>query len=169
MSRAHIEELLSRDLDGGLNSTEREELRRAEAADPSLAALRREWAQIGAALRAGPAAGCPPPEVMWQDVRRAIRVAGADHGGEARRGYGWRLSWAGAALAGALVLFVVMGRWSPAPTRMMAKAAPRDVEVEYVETDLPGASPMVYQDEESGWTIVWVAAAAPGEGPVQDT
>lgn len=28
--------------------------------------------------------------------------------------------------------------------------------VEFVDTDLPDASPVVYTDSESGWTIVWI-------------
>ena len=28
--------------------------------------------------------------------------------------------------------------------------------VEFVDTDLPDASPIVYTDSESGWTIVWI-------------
>lgn len=32
--------------------------------------------------------------------------------------------------------------------------------VEFVSTDIPGASTFVYTDDESGWTVVWVEAIA---------
>ncbi len=31
-------------------------------------------------------------------------------------------------------------------------------DVEWVETELAGATPMVYQDTETGWTVIWVLA-----------
>ena len=171
MNRDQLEELLSRDLDGDLAPSEQAQLRAAEAADPSLAELRLAWQRVGQSLHDLPAPGTPDPAVAWQDVRRAIHVAAADGATPAvRPGFGWRLAWAGGALSFALVLFVLAGHWWPAPPAAVATvSALRDVEVEYVESDLPGGSPMVYQDEESGWTIVWVAAAEPAEPTAQDS
>ena len=37
--------------------------------------------------------------------------------------------------------------------------------VEWVETGLPGASPMVYEDIESGLVIIWVVEANHKEPP----
>lgn len=34
-------------------------------------------------------------------------------------------------------------------------------DVEYVSTDIPNANPIVFTDEESGWTVVWVATMDP--------
>jgi hypothetical protein len=167
MNRKRLEEWISLDLDGMLPPGQQAELRAAEAADPSLAALRERWTRVGAALREQPVRGTPDPELAWQDVRRAIRAAAAQDGKE-REVFGWRLGWVGAALAAALLLFVVEGSRRPAAGPAPAGAL-RGVEVEFVETDLPDASPMVYQDEESGWTIVWIAAAEPAETPVRGT
>jgi len=33
--------------------------------------------------------------------------------------------------------------------------------VEFVDTDIPDASPIVYTDEQSGWTVVWVTEMNP--------
>ena len=33
--------------------------------------------------------------------------------------------------------------------------------VEYVDTEIPDASPIVYTDEASGWTVVWVTEMDP--------
>jgi hypothetical protein len=33
--------------------------------------------------------------------------------------------------------------------------------VEFVDTDIPDVSPVVYTDEISGWTVVWVAEMDP--------
>lgn len=168
MNRAHFEELLSRDLDGDLPPAEQARLRAAEAADPSLAALRADWQRVGQALRDLPVPGTPDPEVAWQDVRRALRLSRPAE--VSRPLFGWRLAWAGAALALLLVVFGLLPRNAPpAAAPALAAVAPRDVEVEFVETDLPDASTMVYQDEESGWTIVWVAAAEPVAPSGQDT
>lgn len=159
MNRRRLEEWISRDLDGTLPPDQQAELRAIEAADPSLAVLRDHWKRLGTALREQPVRGMPDPALAWQDVRRAIRIAGAQDRKE-RESFGWRLGWAGAALATALLVFVMMGSRRTGSPAELARSVPlRGVEVEFVETDLPDASPMVYQDEESGWTIVWVAAA----------
>ena len=169
MNREHLEELLSRDLDGELSPAEQATLRAAEAADPTLAELRMAWQRVGQSLHDLPAPGTPDPAVAWQDVRRAIRLAAAERPAP-RPGFGWRLAWSGGALAVAMVLFVLLGAYGPGAGESAGLAAlSRDVEVEYVETDLPGGSPMVYQDEESGWTIVWIAAAEPAEPTAQDS
>lgn len=33
--------------------------------------------------------------------------------------------------------------------------------IEFVDTDIPDASPVVYTDEQSGWTVVWVTEMDP--------
>jgi hypothetical protein len=65
------------------------------------------------------------------------------------------LPWAGAA---ATVVLVTIGYFL-----LLSPEAkiPIGGSVEYVETDLPGASTVVYVDVESGWNIVWVVESVP--------
>jgi anti-sigma factor RsiW len=59
--------------------------------------------------------------------------------------------------AAAAVVLVGMGIWFP--LRQMGhqnEAFALESTVQMVETDLEGATPIVYIDEPSGWTVVWV-------------
>ena len=63
----------------------------------------------------------------------------------------WLISTVGIAAA---VLFTVTGLllWNHT-----GKEAYNDLaNVDFVETDIEGANPMVYVDEQSGWTFVWL-------------
>ncbi|MGC9450007.1 MAG: anti-sigma factor family protein [Oceanipulchritudo sp.] len=44
-----------------------------------------------------------------------------------------------------------------------ARERPLGATVEMVETDLEGATPIVYIDQPSGWTVVWVLEEEPEE------
>ena len=58
------------------------------------------------------------------------------------------------------ILLVGMGIWFP--LRQMGhqdEAFSLGSTVQMVETDLEGATPIVYIDEPSGWTVVWVVEA----------
>ena len=161
MKREQLEEWLSRDLDGELDAATRARLERALAEDPDLAARAESWRRIGRELRELPVPGRPTPEAMWQDVRRAIRVAESDERDQ-RSVFGWRMIWAAAAVV--LLLGVPVGiRLAGRPGVRVAAASVPAVQVEYVETDLPGASTLVYQDEETGCALVWVSQDEPGE------
>lgn len=68
----------------------------------------------------------------------------------------------GAAAALALVASLVWKTAAPDSGYIATEryAASESV-VEFVDTDIPGASPVVYTDEISGWTVVWVAEMEP--------
>ena len=62
--------------------------------------------------------------------------------------------------AAAAVMLVGMGIWFP--LRKVGHVDPAfslESTVEMVETELEGATPIVYIDEPSGWTVVWVIEA----------
>ena len=44
---------------------------------------------------------------------------------------------------------------------MTERYAASESVVEFVDTDIPDASPVVYTDEQSGWTVVWVTEMIP--------
>lgn len=163
MTPKHIEELLSRDLDGALAPEERSVLQAAEAADPALAELRHTWQRCGSELHSSSLPGLPTPEAAWADVQRAIRLAGSEDG-RAREISGWRMVWVASSIVLLLAGSFFYGVVRP-PEAKVALLAPPTVEVEFVETDLPGASTLVYQDEETGWALVWVSEDQPGETP----
>ena len=45
--------------------------------------------------------------------------------------------------------------------QMTERYAASESVVEFVDTDIPDASPIVYTDEQSGWTVVWVTEMDP--------
>lgn len=61
------------------------------------------------------------------------------------------------AAAVALLGAFVWSRFStPEKDPSLVAAASNDSVIEFVDTDIPHASPIAYQDSESGWNIVWV-------------
>lgn len=114
------------------------------------------WSGYGAQMKAG-LASSPSPEQAWVDIRRAIRVSRPESVSEGFPVLWGRLRWAGVAAALLLTVSVLLVLRRPmAPT--VAALAPR-TEVESVETSLPGAMMMVYEDQESGMTMIWVVEA----------
>ena len=160
------EEWLSRALDGELPADQRQALDEHLAACPQCRALQQEWASFATFMRGQKIESAQPPEAAWADVQRAIRLQGERRGEDAVGVFGWRLQWAGAMIVAVLLGISALGMWrlnhgSP----VTAQAADESTtEVEFVETDVPGASPMVYQDADSGWTVIWVAGDDSGKG-----
>lgn len=71
---------------------------------------------------------------------------------------------AGFAAAAILVAGIVL--WIPFRDAGVSQSVPQPAEglvdaVELVETDLEDATPIVYLDEPSGWTVVWVMEDLP--------
>jgi hypothetical protein len=100
-------------------------------------------------------------EAAWQDVQRAIRL---QEKAPIPAGYGG--SWRWASLTIALIVAAFIGwRWpaAPAPPGGMPIAAADRTIVEWVETDLPDAMSMVYEDEETGLTVIWLLVQENGE------
>lgn len=68
-----------------------------------------------------------------------------------------------AGLAAALALVATL-LWFNLPNdgeQMTERYAASESVVEFVDTDIPDASPIVYTDEQSGWTVVWVTEMDP--------
>lgn len=65
--------------------------------------------------------------------------------------------------AAALTLFASL-LWTSfisSPDANTERYAASESVVEYVDTEIPDASPIVYTDEASGWTVVWVTEMDP--------
>jgi predicted anti-sigma-YlaC factor YlaD len=137
--------------------------RRLDAHLQDCPACREVAAALGAVtqrLQGRPSPAGPTPEVAWADVQRALRLQ-AD--APLREPFGSRAysPWARwARIAAALVVlgagaalfnFLRGGSGSVG----VANAAPA-TQVLRVTTGLADAPTMVYEDHETGWTVVWV-------------
>lgn len=67
----------------------------------------------------------------------------------------------GVAAAIALVGSIVWTNLPSSQPEITQRYAASQSVVEFVDTDIPDASPVVYTDEISGWTVVWVAEMDP--------
>jgi anti-sigma factor RsiW len=156
---------MSRAMDDELSPARVRRLARALEADPSCASLRRDWEAIRKRMRAHEAPAGPTPEAAWREVRRRIRLeAGPATAPEPSTWLGARTLWAGG-LAAVCVLGLALSVWwlrggAADPAYMAEVDGPG---VEWVETDLPGAASMVYRDEETGCTVIWILADGEGD------
>ena len=149
---------ISQELDAELAPRRRALLRAHLDSCPACRAVRDEWARIGVQLRDRRAARAQTPEAAWADVRRAIRL-------QRKKEQPAEWSWifgVPVRAAAVLVLVVVLGAGLFLAVRkpsVSAAARPARTEVETVETGLPGATPMVYEDAGTGLTVIWVVEA----------
>jgi hypothetical protein len=67
----------------------------------------------------------------------------------------------GIAAAIALVASIVWKNLPSTQLKVTERYAASQSVVEFVDTDIPDVSPVVYTDEISGWTVVWVAEMDP--------
>lgn len=68
---------------------------------------------------------------------------------------------AGIAAAITLVATLLWFNLAKNSEQMTERYAASESVVEFVDTDIPDASPIVYTDEQSGWTVVWVTEMDP--------
>lgn len=162
MNRQHAEQWLSQALDGELSPRRQRKLEAYLAAHPELRQRETEWRAIGAQLHAQLPAPAHTSEAAWQDVQRAIRLQQAgkqavEPSSEAAAGIWLYLRRMG---VGAGIVLVALGAWiwlrAPVPGPAATIAEADRTEVEWVETDLPDAMSMVYEDTETGITVIWV-------------
>lgn len=155
--------LISRGLDHRLDHDERRTLNALLATDPEAARTDKVWTQIGDHLRLeSRKIPSPDPHVAWQDIRREIRKQEGDGTSAETRGFTWRLTW-----AGALASVVVIGLlgWSAlrltrsSPSEFLVAENPIGNRVEWVETEIPGATTMIYTDTETELTVIWMDVA----------
>ncbi len=157
MNCRKAQQWISLELDGELAPHDAAALAMHLAACPACRQVREQWRAVGEQLRTRPVPQVQTPESAWADVRRSIRLGG-DTGrlAESLHVFGLGLRWAGVILAvfglGASLFIALHG--NPKSSAQLAKAG--STEVEWVETGLPDATPMVYEDAESGMTVIWV-------------
>ena len=157
MNCEKVKKWISLEMDGELSPRRVARLQAHLDRCPACCKARESWASIGAQIQKRSVPGLKSPEAAWVDVRRAIRLDVRER--QAKENV-WMssapLRWAVSAL---LVMILGSGLFltlRKSPVRL-ARAAATDVE--FVETGLPDATPMVYEDSESGWTVIWVVEA----------
>lgn len=157
MKRSKIEQWISRDVDGELSPARKARLEKMLARDPSLAALRSQWARLARGHAAQPVP--PVPARIQQEVMRTLRLR--RRAAAAIPSFWHRPVWVGAMVSA--LAFAVWALLPGGPVPLPARSASA---VEAVETFAPGSSAMVYEDPESGVTIVWMLFEEDPDGGV---
>lgn len=150
--------LISRGLDADLDPSERERLEALLQADSEAAGTQRAWERLGDSLRVRSAeAPAPDPALAWQDIRRAIRLAEDDASPIAPPVS--RLRWAHALASLAIVGLFGLSAWQLWRTENRPVTYPAYSRVEWVIPEVPGATTMIYTDEETDMTVIWMDVA----------
>ncbi len=139
--------------DGELDPAARAEVEALLERDPRARAHLERLRRLRAALQEAKPVGVGAP-VAWNSVRARIEPAST------RRGRSWPVP-AGLRLAGAAAAALLLGMavWWQLHRAGSERAARLSTLVELVETDLEGATPIIYIDRPSGWTVVWILEA----------
>lgn len=148
---------ISLDLDGELSARRAARLQAHLDRCPDCFKVREDWVAVGARMRGRRIPVAKSPEAAWADVRRAIR-SDQEERFEAEETWiiGAPLRWAAAVL---LIMIMGSGVFLSLQKGGVGVARAGGTQVEFVETGLPDAMPMVYEDSESGWTVIWVVEA----------
>jgi len=148
---------ISMELDGELSPHRSARLQAHLDKCPACFKAREAWLSVGNRMRERQVPVLKSPEAAWADVRRAIRSSEEERiEVEETWAIGAPLRWAAAAL---LVMMVGAGLFAGMRKGPGGLVRGGGTVVEFVETGLPDAMPMVYEDSESGWTVIWVVEA----------
>jgi len=166
MRRRTIEKWISRAIDGELTPRRATKLQAYLERHPEYRQLQASWNALGQRLREVPARSVASPDAAWEQVRRRIEAGRRQTESRAAdRAVGLSGRWIAAGAAAVATLAILWGAalWRyPATPGQTEVAAQEAVDVDWVDTDLSGAMPLVFQDIESGWTIIWVGSHETG-------
>ena len=146
-------------IDGELSTVDRAEIEALLERDPEARAYVERLKRIQKSLQETHR-GSVDVEAAWESVEAQL---------EERKSvfHHWALPQQVAAIAAVMVMGILM--WLP--FRGVTET-PSEIEwasmVDLVETDLEGATSIVYMDQPSGWTVVWVAEPEFQEEPVEE-
>ncbi len=166
MTRDEAETLISRIFDGEAIEPDSERaLRDYLGAHPDARDLETSWKAIGDRIRAEAHRVTPDVDAAWDSILDAIEAG--ERGDEPaaapkseRTVIAFPAIWKAAAGIAAVIL-VALGLFEVMPNGDGGRPANGGLEtdwaeVEFIKTDIEGGTPVVYQDRESGWTVVWV-------------
>jgi len=102
------------------------------------------------------------PQTSWEKIRTAFSKDTGDKGASSKLiQFPPLFRVLGIAAAIALVASIVWKNLPSTQLEVTERYAASQSVVEFVDTDIPDVSPVVYTDEISGWTVVWVAEMDP--------
>ena len=147
-----IQQRLEAWFDGELSPTQHAEIEQLLESDEAARAYVEQLARTRDLLQGAHVASVDG-DAAWESVRE--RLDQAD-----QRRFARILTFPQMVGAAAAVMLVGMGIWFPLRNMgQVNEAYALGSTVEMVETELEGATPIVYIDEPSGWTVVWVVEA----------
>ncbi|MGE9296668.1 MAG: hypothetical protein ACQKBV_10305 [Puniceicoccales bacterium] len=157
-------ELLQRHFDGEANADENATAVRLLAENDEAAALHAQWSAQREALAVFP----PQPseitvEKDWNTLKARLLTEEETPELEPEDPR-WKIStpiWAWSAVAAVIALIGVVLLLPPGNVSTPHELAPANI-VERVETGIDGATPIVYVDPQTGWSVVWVDEGAAG-------
>ncbi len=164
MNRRKAERWISMDVDGELSSRRRSRLAGWLERHPDMKDLQDAWLLQKKILHEYIPEPVQTPEAAWQNIRRMIRAesAGRDMVNNDMSGYRFKFA---SAMAVALLMILAgiffLQSWALEDLDMIAHMD--RTEVEWVESDLPDAMSMVYEDADTGLTVIWVLTAENGK------
>ncbi len=160
MNCAEAEQKLSALLDDEIAESDRLQMQEHLAECAACREQLEEWREYGSLLRASPVPKNVDSTGAWAEIRERI-----DEERSSTRSSipgGGNLVWSGAAAA-LLVFSTGVYFW------ISNRTDEQEIEygitrVEYVETEIPDATPVVYVDSETGLTIIWIVEPDDAEG-----
>lgn len=159
MNKDRARQWMSQAMDGELSPRQKQALDRWLETHPEEQGLMSQWQRAATCLRTMvPNTPSPDsPERAWAAIRSQLPPSSTT-------AWGWRpgparLAWSAAVAA---IAFLAMVAWwqlrGPAlPPPPDTIAAVDQTEVEWVESDVAGAMPVVYTDADTGLTVIWVS------------
>lgn len=165
MNKRAVEKWLSGALDGELTPDQRAGVQRWLADHPEAADLQAAWERVGDLARRPVAT--PDPDAAWLEIRRRIRTGTLEAVPETAPVpvFSWRMAWAAAMLAlVSLGVFLLAGHQLRRGTLISVRPPGEPAEVEYAESSLPGATMMIFADQETGMTVIWMDVETNGNG-----
>jgi hypothetical protein len=154
--------LISAERDRAISARERTALEAHLAGCAPCRLARENLAAAASAWKvADRATTAPDAEQAWRAIRHEIR---AENAGGKSRGQSWsvRALWAGVPIAAAAAIALVVG--FPGPDSTPPGAAPSiESWTQFVAVEHAASAPVIFFDQESGWTVVW-ASDPEGEG-----
>ena len=140
------DKILSAWIDDSLNPKKMKRVSATVESDSALKARADALRAIGAVLREDSFEVPVTAERMVQDIRREIRLQDSPQPV-------WFPLW-GRVIAVACACVVLVALWIPSMRGDGILVV--QTEIESVDSELSGASTMVYTDHDAGWTVVWL-------------
>ncbi len=159
---------LSLAMDNELSAQKCERMEQHLAHCPECRALKEQWMSYGNILRQ-PANTPLNTDVLRADVLREIRTSRPDKEKLVIPGLLHSRPVYAFAMVAIVSVMIMAGLRMFSGRVQTVKIAERNTEVEWVETDIPGATAMVYEDEETGLTVIWVITEEDDEEHEQAT